>query len=286
MAGAWSPIARRVLGSTVIELGRSNSRAGASFPVRISARSHGVSTCEEREAPLGPSCIFVGPIETASKETLEALYHQARDAYYSGMPLIVDDMFDKVELRLRWYGSKHVVKYPRCSLRRHSTYADAEEDPSQVFALASVWLLILGFGSSFLIVPLICTIIQAYQDTFESGMPYTDQSFELFTILNGILFMVLGSIIGFPIASASVGALQGLWKNDLVALKGACPNCGEEVFAFLKAEKSYHSPHRADCHVCGSRLEFQTKVEQSISRPGRRWVYGRVYLIRQRQRWA
>lgn len=98
--------------------------------------------------------------------------------------------------------------------------------------------------------------------------------------------MVLGSIIGFPIASASVGALQGLWKNDLVALKGACPNCGEEVFAFLKAEKSNHSPHRADCHVCGSRLEFQTKVEQSISRPGRRWVYGRVYLIRQRQRWA
>lgn len=76
MAGAWSPIARRVLGSTVIELSRSDSRAGASFPVRISARSHGVSTCEEREAPLAPSCIFVGPIETASKETLEALYRQ------------------------------------------------------------------------------------------------------------------------------------------------------------------------------------------------------------------
>lgn len=27
----------------------------------------------------------------------------------------------------------------------------------------------------------------------------------------------------------AVGALQGLWKNDLVALKGVCPNCGEEV---------------------------------------------------------
>ncbi|KAF3650497.1 hypothetical protein FXO38_17109 [Capsicum annuum] len=286
MAGAWSPISRRVLGSTVIDLSRSNSRTGGSLPVRISARSHGVSTCEERETPQGPSCIFVGPVETASKETLEALYRQARDSYYSGMPLIVDDMFDRVELRLRWYGSKHVVKYPRCSLRRHSTYADAEEDPSQVFALASVWLLILGFGSSFLIVPLIYTIVQAYQDTFDSGMSYTDQSFELFTMLNGILFMVLGSIIGFPIASASVGALQGLWKNDLVALKGACPNCGEEVFAFLKAERSNHSPHRADCHVCESRLEFQTNVEQSSSRPGRRWVYGRVYLIRQRQRWA
>lgn len=78
-----------------------------------------------------------------------------------------------------------------------------QEDPSQVFALASVWLLILGFGSSFWIVPIIYTIAQAYQDMFDSGMSYTYQSFELFTVLNGILFMVLGSIIGFPIASAS-----------------------------------------------------------------------------------
>ncbi|KAF3625884.1 hypothetical protein FXO37_30633 [Capsicum annuum] len=76
MAGAWSPISRRVLGSTVIDLSRSNSRTGGSLPVRISARSHGVSTCEERETPQGPSCIFVGPVETASKETLEALYRQ------------------------------------------------------------------------------------------------------------------------------------------------------------------------------------------------------------------
>lgn len=78
-----------------------------------------------------------------------------------------------------------------------------QEDPSQVFALASVWLLILGFGSSFWIVPIIYTIAQAYQDMFDSGMAYTYQSFELFTVLNGILFMVLGSIIGVPIASAS-----------------------------------------------------------------------------------
>ncbi|PVH61668.1 hypothetical protein PAHAL_3G090800 [Panicum hallii] len=77
-------------------------------------------------AAEGPSCLYVGPIETASQEKLEALYHQARDSYYSGQPLIVDDMFDKVELKLRLYGSKSVVKYPRCSLIRQSTYADAE----------------------------------------------------------------------------------------------------------------------------------------------------------------
>lgn len=31
-----------------------------------------------------------------------------------------------LQLKLRLYGSKSVVKYPRCSLRRQSTYADAE----------------------------------------------------------------------------------------------------------------------------------------------------------------
>ncbi|XP_008784596.1 PGR5-like protein 1B, chloroplastic isoform X1 [Phoenix dactylifera] len=234
-------------------------------------------------AAEGPSCLFVGPIETASKEMLEALYQQARDSYYSGSPLIVDDMFDKVELKLRVYGSKSVVKYPRCSLRRQSTYADAEEDPSQVFALASVWILLLVFGASAFLVPTIYTINLALKDASNSrDFLYNGRSpFESLTMLNAILFIGLGYLIGYPVASASVQALQGLWRNDLVALKGSCPNCGEEVFAFVRAEKSKQQPHRAECHVCESALVFRTKVEQSISGSGRHWVYGRVYLVPQ-----
>ncbi|KAH6766151.1 PGR5-like A protein [Perilla frutescens var. hirtella] len=296
MAGTCSPVIPHVIGSTVVELSRTGSRTGAPLSVRISSRSYAVPTTasaavlDGRHRIEGPSCIFVGPVEKASQETLEALYCQARDAYYSGQPLIIDDMFDKVELKLRWYGSKCVVKYPRCSLKRQSTYADAEEDPSQVFALASVWLLILGFGSSACLLPIVYTVVQAYQDAFSSGFSYTNQdsSLELLATFNGILSMLFGSVVGYPIASASVGQLKGLWKNDLVALKGVCPNCGEEVFAFVRSDWSNHSPHRAECHVCESSLEFRTKVEQSISRPGRRWVYGRIYLIRsrgRRQRW-
>ncbi|KAL7115522.1 hypothetical protein ACP275_04G187800 [Erythranthe tilingii] len=272
----------RVIGSTVIELSRTGSRTGSPHSVRISSRSYAAAAAavpDGRHQLEGPSCIFVGPVETASKETLEALYRQAREAYYSGEPLIVDDMFDRVELKLRRYGSKYVVKYPRCSLRRQSTYADAEADPSQVFALASVWLLILGFGSSACLVPIAYTVAQAYQDA---------SALEFLATLNGMLFMLLGSLIGYPIASASVGALRGLWKNDLVALKGVCPNCGEEVFAFVRSDRSTNSSHRVNCHVCESSLEFQTKVEESESRPGKQWVYGRVYLLRsrgRRQRW-
>ncbi|XP_042068505.1 PGR5-like protein 1B, chloroplastic isoform X3 [Salvia splendens] len=283
MAGTCSPVIPHVIGSTVVELSRTGPRTRAPLSVRISSRSYAVPTTAPYE---GPSCIFVGPVETASQETLEALYCQARDAYYSGQPLIVDDMFDKVELKLRWYGSKCVVKYPRCSLRRQSTYADAQEDPSQVFALASVWLLIFGFGSSACLLPIVYGIARAYNDAFSSGYSNINQgpSLALLATFNGVLFMLFGSVVGYPIVSASVGALKGLWKNDLVALKGVCPNCGEEVFAFVRSDSSNDSPHRAECHVCESSLEFRTK--QSVSRPGRQWVHGRIYLVRgKRQRW-
>ncbi|XP_071698641.1 uncharacterized protein [Rutidosis leptorrhynchoides] len=295
-----------VIGSTVVELSRNNRTLVPLQLVRLSCKNsindnNGVSIrndnrerrCSSQILMEGPSCIFVGPIESATQETLEALYRQARDAYYSGKPLIVDDMFDKIELKLRWYGSKYVVKYPRCSLRQQSTYADAEEDPSQVFALASVWLLFLGFGSSACLVPVVYTILQAFKDALDSGLSTSTQAplLEFIAMMNGMLVMMLGSIIGYPVASASVGALKGLWKNDLVAIKGACPNCGEEVFAFVKSNTFNNSPHKAECHVCECLLEFRTKVERSITRPEKRWVYGRIYLIRRRrmnrgQRWT
>ncbi|TKY48411.1 PGR5 protein 1B [Spatholobus suberectus] len=243
-----------------------------------------VRACDDR--PRGPSCIFVGPLHTASKETLEALYSQARDAYYSGKPLIVDDMFDRVELKLKWYGSKSVVKYPRCSIRRHSTYADADEDLSMAFALASLWSLFLALGCSACAWPLLYTVGTAYQKTFDSGLSYGSQAsgLGLLFVVNSIIFMALGLVIGYPVASASVKVLQGLWRNDLAALKGSCPNCGEEVFAFVRTDKANNSPHRADCHVCECLLEFRTKVEQSALRLDRQWVYGRIYLVRRSRR--
>ncbi|KAL5709573.1 hypothetical protein ACHQM5_020248 [Ranunculus cassubicifolius] len=201
-------------------------------------------------------------------------------------------MFDQVELKLRWYGSKSVIKYPRCSLRRQSTYADAQEDPSQVLLLASVWTLLLTFGSLVFLVPAFSMVALSYQEAFNSRLT-TDGAvvaLESLEMVNRSLFVALGSVIGIPIASAAVGALKGLLKNDLVALKGPCPNCGEEVFAFVKADKCVQTPHSADCHVCESSLEFRPRVEQSIANPRTQWVYGRIYLLRQkrnsrRQRW-
>ncbi|MED6120867.1 hypothetical protein PIB30_024891 [Stylosanthes scabra] len=260
------------------------SLAGISSSSKSRGGSVSAITCDDR--PRGPYCIYVGPIDTASKETLEALYSQARDAYYSGEPLIIDDMFDRVELKLKWYGSKSVVKYPRCSIRRQSTYSDAEEDLSMVFALASTWALILAFGCSVCIGPIWYTISKAYQNGFNLGSSYGSKAsgLELLFTLNGFILMALGFVIGYPLASASVEALQSLWRNGLVGLKGACPNCGEEVFAFVTMDKANDSPHRSNCHVCECLLEFLTKVEKSQSRFGKQWVYGRIYLVRRSRR--
>ena len=81
-----------------------------------------------------------------------------------------------------------------------------QEDPSQAFALASIWLLILGFGGSVFLLPVIYTLGQAYhQDAFHSATSHTSQAsmLQFLTILNGMMYMALGSIIGVPIASAS-----------------------------------------------------------------------------------
>ncbi|CAL4903290.1 unnamed protein product [Urochloa decumbens] len=234
-------------------------------------------------AAEGPSCLYVGPIETASQEKLEALYHQARDSYYSGQPLIVDAMFDKVELKLRLYGSKSVVKYPRCSLIRQSTYADAEEDQSMFMALSSIWMLLLLFGTSAFLVPSVYTLSFAFGDAFGARhLLYGAKSLDAISRVNDLALVGLGYLVGYPIASASVGALRGLLSNNLVALKGSCPNCGEQVFAFVKTDKSIRAPHRAECHVCECPLEYRTKIEKSLSGPRRSWVYGRVYLVKQR----
>ncbi|KAL6624791.1 hypothetical protein ACP70R_032112 [Stipagrostis hirtigluma subsp. patula] len=216
-------------------------------------------------AAEGPSCLYVGPLETASQEMLEALYHQARDSYYSGQPLIVDDMFDKVELKLRLYGSKSVVKYPRCSLKRQSTYADAEEDQSMFMALSSIWMLLLLFGSSAFLVPSLYTLSLAFGDAFGARrLLYGAKSLDMITRVNDMALVGLGYLVGYPIASASVGALQGLLTNNLVALRGSCPNCGEQVFAFVKTDKSIQAPHRAECHVCECPLEYRTKIVSEI----------------------
>ncbi|KEH30175.1 transmembrane protein, putative [Medicago truncatula] len=98
-------------------------------------------------------------------------------------------------------------------------------------ALASTWTMFIAFGSLVCIGPISYTVGMAYQNAF-----------------------------------SSVKVLQGLWRNDLVSLKGACPNCGEEVFAFVRIDRNIDSPHKqiVMC-VCECLLEFRTNMEVVLS---------------------
>ncbi|MCO5557829.1 hypothetical protein L7F22_011401 [Adiantum nelumboides] len=229
----------------------------------------------------GPSCVFVGPVEFAQKDRLEALYQQARDSYYSGQPLIVDDMFDKVEVRLRWYGSKLVMKYPRCSLKRLSVYADAEVDNSQVMVLASIWTIFLALGLVAALGPPACALNRVCKEAVHDQFFHHSHALtsDIGSTLNLAVFIAVGLAIGVPVSTAALGALKGLWKGDLVALKGSCPSCGEEVYVFVRVENSPRPRHKTECHVCEHPLVFHAKVERSaVSLFKRPWAYGRVYL--------
>ncbi|KAL6965055.1 hypothetical protein U1Q18_036112 [Sarracenia purpurea var. burkii] len=63
------------------ELAMNSSLVDSVRGKRIFTKNNKILTRDERDPPSpslleeGPSCIFVGPIKTASKETLEALYH-------------------------------------------------------------------------------------------------------------------------------------------------------------------------------------------------------------------
>ena len=53
--------------------------------------------------------------------------------------------------------------------------------------------------------PIIYTISLAYQDPSSSDISYGSQAsnFEFLATVNGILFMAIGSVIGYPLASAA-----------------------------------------------------------------------------------
>ncbi|RYQ79675.1 hypothetical protein Ahy_Scaffold2g107639 [Arachis hypogaea] len=82
MAGTSTSFAANAVRSTAVELSRTtrcNSRRSLLSLAGISSsksRGGSVSTITCDEHPRGPYCIYVGPIDTASKEILETLYSQ------------------------------------------------------------------------------------------------------------------------------------------------------------------------------------------------------------------
>ena len=217
----------------------------------------------------GPSCIRLPPIEAATVEELEALYAQAKNTYFSGQPVVDDAMFDTVERRLRYLGSDAAVKYPRCSRRDMRVYSDASFDSQQLDSLASTWLFLVALG---------CAMVAwDFGDAMRAGVG-----------------AVAGGDIGGPHSSSFrppvIGLLgvflaNGGWERfgrlrdgNTVAVKGECPSCAEEVYAFLPGNRA-NARVECECHVCERRLAFRVEVAKSENAKWRRVATGRIYLV-------
>ena len=81
-----------------------------------------------------------------------------------------------------------------------------QEDLSMAIALASLWSLFLALGCSACVSPIFYTVSTAYHRAFDSGLSYGSPSSSglgLLFVVNSIIFMALGFVIGYPVASAS-----------------------------------------------------------------------------------
>jgi len=74
-----------------------------------------------------------------------------------------------------------------------------------VCALASTWAMFLAFGSLACVGPISYTVGMAYQNAFDSGVTLGSQTpgVGFLALLNSFIFLGLGVIIGYPVASAS-----------------------------------------------------------------------------------
>lgn len=90
-----------------------------------------------------------------------------------------------------------------------------QEDTSQVVALAGVWIFLLAIGTLVFVAPSLYAISLVHQDIVSSGaLPRNARAtLDFFTALNGFLFMGLGVVIGYPIASASGKYIDFLFWN-------------------------------------------------------------------------
>jgi len=216
--------------------------------------------------------------------------------------------------RLRAAGSDIARKWPRCSLRSKKKYSDAsvrplvaprgfnyrlrllftppadpkhpsfQADTAQMVTLTAIWAAMLAVGS---VAVLLAVASAMHLDAGSAAGSASDGSDALLPALRG---WVGAGVAGAGVALVGVAArsLAALRGGSLVAVKGDCPACGEEVYAFVAAQPAggahpvrgaHAARHVAECHVCSRPIAFDVRVRAAAAAPWRRRAHGRVYLL-------
>ena len=175
-----------------------------------------------------------------------------------------DAHFDAIERRLRVLDSAAVVRGPRCSLRGMRVYSDAVPDSEQMANLAILWSAI-GGGAALAAIGGIVSLSRIPDDGL-AAVP-------------GAAFAAL---IAATMGTTAVSSLQRIGEGRVAALRGSCPACGEELYAFVDpprprpemCDKQSEVDHPSECHVCGASVVFMARRLDAAS-PS---LHGRIYL--------
>lgn len=88
---------------------------------------------------------------------------------------------------------------------------------------------------------------------------------------------VLGAA-GCALARRGWDKLAQTMEGSTLAMTGECPACHEAVYAFLPTVRG-QAKERAECHVCGRKIVFETQFERRPSSPWKVTGKGRVFLV-------
>ena len=168
---------------------------------------------------------------------------EASIAYIAGNPIMSDAEFDELKLRLKQDGSDIVTEGPRCSLRSRKVYSDLTVDYLKMFLL-NVPATIVALGLFFFIDELTGFEVNVFQFPEPFGFIFT-----YFAALP--LILVTAQVVTKAII------------NDVLILKGPCPNCGTENLSFYGTILSIESggaTNNVKCANCKTVMVYDSKT--------------------------
>ncbi|VAH96451.1 unnamed protein product [Triticum turgidum subsp. durum] len=163
--------------------------------------------------------------------------------YYDQKAIMSDAEFDELKLRLKQDGSDIVTEGPRCSLRSRKVYSDLTVDYLKMFLL-NVPATIVALGLFFFIDELTGFEVNVFQFPEPFGFIFT-----YFAALP--LILVTAQVVTKAII------------NDVLILKGPCPNCGTENLSFYGTILSIESggaTNNVKCANCKTVMVYDSKT--------------------------
>ena len=176
----------------------------------------GMWDVEGIEGPSDPPL----PLDLATRDDLERVYLQAKNTYFSGQPVVDDQMFDEIERRLRYLGSTPPQAPGAAYIHAHS---QTPSPTAQMDALAWTWLSFAALGA--------LLIALDVRDAI------ADSSFSAAATAMATRRPPVFAVVGAFLARSGWEKYAKLREGTTVAVTGDCPNCAERVYAFVPANK-------------------------------------------------